>query len=128
MQKKRRRCQIPSFMQQEETDNREKQGAAYGTIWHQVMATIDFNKAVSEEDIEDEIARLCKTGRLREQDVSVLNTRRLNRFFHSPLGKEMRQAEAEGRLHREQPFVMGRKACEIFPDVRKTIRCSCRGL
>ena len=110
---------IPSFMRQEETDDKEKQGAAYGTIWHQVMATIDFKKAVSEEAVEDEIARLCETGRLREQDVSVLNIRRLNRFFRSPLGEEMRQAEAEGRLHREQPFVMGRKASEIFSGCKK---------
>lgn len=110
---------IPSFMQEQE-ESGAKQGAAYGTIWHQVMATIDFNKAVSEEAIDDEIERLCKSGRLREREVKVLNTKRLYQFFQSQLGKEMRQAEAEGRLHREQPFVMGKEACQIFAESKET--------
>lgn len=107
---------VPAFMQSKAREESAAQGAAYGTIWHQVMATIDFNRVVSEEAVSDEIARLTASGRLRMEDVKVLNARRLYQFFQSRLGQEMRQAAADGRLHREQPFVMGRRACEIFPE------------
>ena len=107
---------IPSFMQTEEQISEAKMGAAYGTIWHQVMATIDFTKVISEAIIKDEITRLVESGRLREEERKVLNTKRLYCFFQSRLGQEMRQAAMDGKLHREQPFVMGRKACEIFEE------------
>lgn len=110
---------VPAFMQTEGRDKDGRQGAVYGTIWHQVMATIDFMKATSEEAIESEIGRLVETGRLRPEEAEVLNSRRLNTFFQSQLGREMRQAAAEGHLHREQPFVMGRRACDIFEDRRE---------
>ena len=110
---------VPAFMQSDNRDKDEGKGTAYGTIWHQVMATIDFMKATSEEAIEREIDRLVETGRLRSEDAEVLNSKRLNTFFQSRLGQEMRQAASKGCLHREQPFVMGRKACEIFEDRRE---------
>lgn len=107
---------VPTFMKSENMENDARQGAAYGTIWHQVMATIDFCRAVSEESIHSEIVRLVDTGRLRQEETAALRVDRLHNFFQSQLGQQMRLAAAEGRLHREQPFVMGRKACEIFPE------------
>lgn len=105
---------VPGFMQNGSKAKEGRWGAAYGTIWHQVMATIDFTKVNSEKDIESEIGRLLESGRLRPEEAEVLNSRRLHTFFQSQLGQEMRQAAAGGHLHREQPFVMGRRACEIF--------------
>lgn len=107
---------IPAFMSTTETDSQAKQGAAYGTIWHQVMATIDFTKITSKEAIASEIERLVVAGRLREDEKKVLNEERLYTFFCSPLGQAMCQAAKEGTLHREQPFVMGQRACDIFAD------------
>ena len=107
---------IPSFMQETQEERGKHQGAAYGTIWHQVMATMDFSHTDSVEDIEEEITRLVQTGRLRQEERNVLNGKRLLRFFESPLGMAMKKADAEGTLHREQPFVMGKPACEIFPE------------
>lgn len=107
---------IPAFMQQEGEKADATQGAAYGTIWHQVMATIDFERAVSADEIKNEITRLVTSGRLRKEEEKVLRVDRLLLFFESKLGRQMRKAAQEGCLHREQPFVMGRKANEIFPD------------
>lgn len=45
-----------------------------------------------------------------------MNYRRLQLFFTSELGCRMREADCCGRLHREQPFVMGKPARDIFPD------------
>lgn len=107
---------VPAFMQSGRAEETAHQGAAYGTIWHQVMATIDFTRTGSEEEIRDSVAELVRTGRLRQEETSVLNYRRLHVFFQSTLGLAMKKAAEEGRLHREQPFVMGEPACELFPD------------
>lgn len=107
---------VPAFMKEETGTDAARQGAAYGTIWHQVMASIDFARTGTREEIRQEIDRLVETGRLRREETAVLNVPKLYTFFSSPLGTAMRQADAEGRLCREQPFVMGRKACEIFKD------------
>lgn len=111
---------VPAFMKEEREDNSARQGAAYGTIWHQVMAFIDFTKTENKEQIRKEVNRLVETGRLREEETSVLNYDRLYSFFSSPLGVAMRQAQKEGVLHREQPFVMGREASELFDDRDET--------
>ena len=103
-------------MKKETEKNTARQGAAYGTIWHQVMATIDFTKTEKKEEIREEVRRLVETGRLRQEETEVLNYDRLYTFFVSPLGVAMRQAQKEGLLRREQPFVMGREASELFGD------------
>ncbi len=111
---------VPSFMKEEKEEADKYQGAAYGTIWHQVMAAIDFSHTDSTDEIEEEITRLIQSGRLREEERTVLNSRRLYQFFHSSLGQAMKKADEEGGLHREQPFVMGKPACEIFPERTET--------
>lgn len=110
---------VPSFMKEKEVDSAH-QGAAYGTIWHQVMASIDFLKTGSETEIKDELEVLVKTGRLRQEETRVIDVKKLYRFFESDLGREMKRAADSGTLHREQPFVISRPACEIFPERRET--------
>lgn len=107
---------VPSFMKMEEEANTARQGAAYGTVWHQVMATIDFAGTDTEQEIRYAVQDLVKSGRLREEELPVLNYPRLQKFFSSGLGRAMRDADRDGKLHREQPFVMGKPAREIFPD------------
>ena len=107
---------VPAFMQTETKEKSANRGALYGTIWHQVMAVIDFVNTEDEEQIRKEVKRLVETGRLCESDTEVLNYRRLSAFFDSTLGRKMRQAQKEGRLHREQPFVMGYPACDLFDE------------
>ncbi len=107
---------IPDFMKGESEVSAARQGAMYGTIWHQVMATIDISQTDTEAGIRCEIQRLIDTGRLKDTEATLLRTDRLYRFFDSPLGHEVRLADATGRLRREQPFVVGRRACDIFPE------------
>lgn len=90
-------------------------GAGYGTVWHQVMAGIDFCSVSSEKEVEIELKSMVKSGKVREEDMHYINTYKLVRFLESPLGKELAAAKAEGRLFREQPFVIGVSACEVLP-------------
>ena len=110
---------VPSFLKEKVLDDAH-QGAAYGTIWHQVMATIDFSKTGSEQEIKEAVEMLVQTGRLRREETAVLNYKKLFRFFCSELGGQMKKAAEEGMLHREQPFVISRPARELFPGRKET--------
>lgn len=119
---------VPAFMKEKEETDRARRGAAYGTIWHQVMASIDFTETETEAEIRREIKRLVETGRLRQEETGVLNYERLAAFFSSPLGAAMREAAEKEQLHREQPFVMGRPACELFSDRSEKDRVLVQGI
>ena len=79
---------VPAFMQTETKEKSANRGALYGTIWHQVMAVIDFVNTEDEAQIRKEVKRLVETGRLCESDTEVLNYRRLSAFFDSTLGRK----------------------------------------
>lgn len=106
---------VPMFMQEKEAEP-VYAGATYGTVWHQVMASIDFGKTNSESEIKEAVSELVRAGKLRPEETKMLNYRRLYTFFRSNLGKEMTNAWENGTLHSEQPFVIGRPAYELFPD------------
>jgi ATP-dependent helicase/nuclease subunit A len=56
---------------------------------------------------------------MTEEEYQVIRIRDLTAFLCSGLGKRMIQADREGRLYREQPFVLGVPASEIrdeWPD------------
>lgn len=105
---------VPSFMAEGREEDIKK-GTAYGTIWHQVMAAIDFSRTRTEAEIREAIEELVRQGKLRSEETSVLHYGRLKRFFTSELGKEMRKAAALGKLCREQPFVIYCPAYRVFP-------------
>lgn len=106
---------VPDFIRAKE-ELPQRRGAAYGTIWHQVMAAIDFEKTSTKEEIEEAVEDLIRSGRLRENERAVLNIGKLKAFFDSSLGRAMREAKIRGTLKREQPFVISKPACEIYPD------------
>ena len=45
---------------------------------------------------------------------------KLWRFLNSTLGKKMQAAAKKGKLHREQPFVLGLPANELYSDSEST--------
>lgn len=118
---------VPSFMAEEKEEGM-RQGAAYGTIWHQVMASIDFAKTHTEGEIKEAVEELVKQGKLRPEETSVLHYGRLKRFFLSKLGEKMREAAALGRLCREQPFVIHCPASQVFPGRTETAPVLVQGI
>lgn len=111
---------VPAFARTEQDENQALAGAGYGTVWHQVMAGIDFSHSSSEKEVEIELQAMVKSGRVREEDLNYINLSKLMKFFNSALGQEMRRAKEEGTLFREQPFVIGVMAKEVLPDTENT--------
>ncbi|MEE3467368.1 MAG: UvrD-helicase domain-containing protein [Eubacterium sp.] len=121
---------LPSFMKE---TRHTYTGAERGTIYHQVMATIDFaglaemlsadgsgdgatgaaDETVWTDAVERALDRVITDKHLRSEERSVIDSGRLVTFFRSELGQRMIRAAGAGKLKREQPFVIHKKASEI---------------
>lgn len=118
---------IPSFISSKE----EISGTDRGSAYHKAMELLDFAaimKNVSEGEREAEINRQLDAfareemldGRWRK---SILSSK-LKLFFDSSLAARMAKADTEGKLKREQPFVMGLSADRLgekFPDSEQVL-------
>lgn len=107
---------VPGFAKDGGGQENAAAGAGYGTVWHQVMASLDFSSISSASDVEAQLRDLAEAGRIRKEDVSLIRPGKIAVFLKSPLGQEVKAAKADGRLFREQPFVIGVRAGEVLPD------------
>ncbi len=103
---------IPRFLRQEE----ELTGASRGTAYHRVMELLDFTRLYDEDDLEKELQNFQKSGRMDVEMTSCIRKEEICSFLRSPAGERMRRAAAEGKLFREQPFVLGMDARELYPE------------
>lgn len=95
---------IPEFVK-EETE--ETPGNIRGNAYHKVMECLDFARADSLSDIEDQIARMTGEKRLSEDEAGLVSAEDIYGFTQSEVGNRMAKAAKEGRLYREAQFVMG---------------------
>lgn len=107
---------IPKFAKEETEPNPAVAGAGYGTVWHQVMAALDFSNISSEKEVEIELQNMVESGKVRCEDICYINAKKIVKFLKSPLGIRMREAKENGALYREQPFVIGVHAGEVLPE------------
>ena len=101
---------LPKYMQKEEVI----QGASRGTLYHRIMECLDFTKEyTNKQAVRQAITEFVAQGLIREDALSAVRTEKIIAFFNSPLGREMQTAAREGRLKKEQPFVIGIPAVEL---------------
>ena len=101
---------LPKYMQKEEVI----QGASRGTLYHRIMECLDFTKEyTNKQTVKEAITGLVSQGLVREDSLALIRVEKMVAFFNSPLGKEMQMAAREGRLKKEQPFVIGIPAVEL---------------
>lgn len=131
---------IPAFRRQEE----KVSGTVRGNAYHRVMELLDFGRILRSEDnrsiddfenYQDYKARQksaysaenlrkflkeeVESGRLKAEYSEAVNEKKILRFLQSELAYRMWRAERDGRLCREQPFVMSVSASKLgqeFPD------------
>ena len=86
---------------------------ARGTAYHRALECLDFAKIHSLQDTARELESLLSSGYLEPEAYAALEPVCLWALLQSPLGQRMTQALAEGRLHREQQFMIGVPADEL---------------
>lgn len=94
---------IPQFVEKKEE---EYTGAARGTAYHRVMECLDYGKVSSAEEVEEQIAGLVLQKKLSQKERDSIRREDIMKFVESPLGQRMGRAALDGKLRREQPFVI----------------------
>lgn len=79
-------------------------GAARGTLYHTFMENLDFSK---KEELQMQLEELVSCGKISRDEAAAVRLSDIRRFLKTKTGKGMEQAARAGKLHREQPFVLG---------------------
>ncbi len=111
---------------------KELSGAGKGTLYHLAMEHLPYERIWQENGwnnqtktdrklqewtgIENWLKELSQGGYLTEEEAKIFQLEKFQRFLQSPLGQRMGDAAAAGRLKREQPFMLGIPARELYPE------------
>lgn len=103
---------IPKFLQEEE----ELSGASRGSAYHKLLELLDFAQEYDKEKLQKAIEEFQAEGFLSGEMAECIRISDILHFLESNAGRRMHRAALEGRLHKEQPFVFGVDAGEIYKD------------
>ncbi len=101
------------LLSEQSREERTPGGAFTGTAYHRALERLTFGALGSLEKTASAVKALYEQGYLDEASYQSLDPGVIWSFIKSPLGRRMAQAEAEGRIHKEQQFMMGIPACDM---------------
>ena len=104
----------PAFME----EVKEVSGAARGTLYHMVMEHMPYEKVDENFDVGQFLRSMTEAGYITPEEEKLLYRKKFITFLKSPLGKRMKKAADQNLLRREQPFMLGIPAKELYSDIR----------
>ena len=110
---------LPHFMEEQKEG---LTGASRGSAYHKFLELHDFSKEYTEELLKEEIELFYQAGRLSKEMADCIRTKDILAFLNSESGRRMTQAAGNGKLRKEQPFVLGVAASEIYPEIYQDIQ------
>ena len=102
---------LPRFLQKEDVLT----GASRGTAYHRVMELLDFAGISDLETVKAAMEGYQEEGKLSGDMKETVRPEDILEFLQCPCGRRMQEADKIRRLYREQPFVLGIDAREIYP-------------
>lgn len=103
---------IPDFLKEDE----ELKGASRGSAYHKLLELLDFRQDFSKEILHSEIDRLYEFNKLTLDMKNSISEGDILRFLNCQVGQRMRAAAQKGLLYKEQPFVLGMDARDLYQD------------
>ena len=105
---------IPTFMQKEEGLT----GAPRGTAYHRIMELLAFEgpEPDSIEAVAEWIDGMAGSGKIEKEAAECVKAYDIFRFLETSSGKRMKKAAKSQKLWKEQPFVLGIDAKELYPE------------
>ena len=103
---------IPRFLTEEE----KLTGASRGSAYHKLLELLDFTEQYDEQKLAQAIEDYRAAGKLTEEMADCIRMEDILYFLGCESGRRMAAAAAQGKLYREQPFVLGVPAEEIYPE------------
>lgn len=109
---------VPEFARavtEERGQNNKKihPGALRGTAMHRVMECLDFAREDYADSLGEQLDQMRADGRLSEEELGLVLPDRIQSFLKQDMADRIHRSAVEGRLYREQPFVMGLRPQEI---------------
>ena len=101
---------LPKFLKEQETLT----GASKGTAYHRLLELLDFTKERDEAILAKEIASYQTEGYLTEDMGACIFAKDILGFFETPIAKRAQQAAEQNLLFKEQPFVLGVDAKDVY--------------
>lgn len=102
---------IPAFMQEE---GEVLVGADRGNAYHKVLQWLDFTDTDTKTAVKNQLAKLREEQKIDESVYVTVKSEKIFALANSRIGKRMKQAQSEGCLFREQPFVIEVLASDIL--------------
>ena len=100
---------IPDFI-----SGKEEAGAAgIGSAYHRILELLDFSINLEAESIQEYINKIVSQGKITQKAALTVNPKKILKLLDSDLGTRIINASIEGKLYREQQYVMGISANEI---------------
>ncbi len=89
-------------------------GAEKGTAFHKVLSMLKTDLKPGEEAAY--LSWLSENGSITSDEKELIDIRDISAFLNTGIWKRMCEADRRNELFREQPFIVGRSASEIFPE------------
>lgn len=102
---------IPQFMVREKALS----GASRGSAYHKLLELLDFREKYEVESIRDCVKKFTETGRITGEMADCINEKDICRFLKCRTAARMSEAAVQGKLFKEQPFVISMDAEKIYP-------------
>ena len=103
---------IPEFLKEEEILT----GAPRGSAYHKLLELLDFTVDYDVENLIAAVQQLRQEGRLTDEMTECIRPKDILRFLGCRSGKRMADVARNGKLYKEQPFVLSVDASEIYPE------------
>ena len=115
---------IPQFLQEEEILT----GAPRGSAYHKLLELLDFSLSYDEKSLDAAVELFRENGKLTGEMADCIRPGDILSFLHCESGRRMSAAAGQGKLYREQPFVLGVDASEIYPEDRSGEKILVQGI
>ena len=115
---------IPEFLKEEEILT----GAPRGSAYHKLLELLDFTVDYDVENLIAAVQQLRQEGRLTDEMAECIRPKDILRFLGCRSGRRMADAARNGKLYKEQPFVLSVDASEIYPEDRSGEKILVQGI
>lgn len=103
---------LPKFLQEEE----RLTGASRGSAYHRLLELLDYTREYDATTLATEIARSVQEGVLTKEMADCIHVEDILAFLGTSVAHRMGRAASRNKCFAEQPFVLGVKAKELYPE------------
>ncbi len=103
---------LPKFLQEDE----QLTGASRGSAYHRLLELLDYTKEYDATSLAMEIAKKEQEGLLTKEMADCIRVEDILVFLGTSVAHRMGHAASRNKYFAEQPFVLGVKAKELYPE------------